>query len=52
MAGVPGEKLVEAHGAFYTAHCLQCRKMYTQDWIKSEYINIVYYTYETIALFK
>ena len=36
IAGVPGEKLVEAHGTFYTAHCLKCLKEYTQEWIKSK----------------
>ncbi|XP_028398493.1 NAD-dependent protein deacetylase sirtuin-2-like isoform X2 [Dendronephthya gigantea] len=36
IAGVPGEKLVEAHGTFHTAHCSQCRKEYTQEWIKDQ----------------
>lgn len=34
VAGIPGKKLVEAHGTFYSGHCLRCRKSYTQDWIK------------------
>ena len=34
MADVPGEKLVEAHGSFHSAHCLGCRKEYPHEWIK------------------
>lgn len=34
VAGVPDEKLVEAHGTFNKGHCLACRKSYTQDWMK------------------
>ena len=34
VAGIPGKKLVEAHGTFYSGHCLRCHKSYTQDWIK------------------
>ncbi|CAK1552338.1 unnamed protein product [Leptosia nina] len=33
-AGVPHEKLVEAHGTFFTSHCLECRKQYTLEFIK------------------
>ncbi|XP_032521164.2 NAD-dependent protein deacetylase sirtuin-2-like [Danaus plexippus] len=33
-AGIPGEKLVEAHGTFYTSHCIECRKEYPLDFIK------------------
>ena len=29
-AGISDEKLVEAHGAFNTGHCIDCRKKYTQ----------------------
>ncbi|XP_046848641.1 NAD-dependent protein deacetylase sirtuin-2-like isoform X2 [Xenia sp. Carnegie-2017] len=36
VAGIPGEKLVEAHGTFHEAHCLHCRKAYSQQWIKKE----------------
>jgi len=33
-AGISDEKLVEAHGAFHTGHCIDCRKEYSQAWIK------------------
>ncbi|XP_050293398.1 NAD-dependent protein deacetylase sirtuin-2 isoform X2 [Anthonomus grandis grandis] len=34
VAGIPEEKLVEAHGTFYTGHCLACREKYTLEWMK------------------
>lgn len=34
VAGIPEEKLVEAHGTFYTGHCLTCRAKYQLDWMK------------------
>lgn len=34
VAGIPSEKLVEAHGTFHTGHCLECRKEYTLEWMK------------------
>ncbi|CAH2094358.1 unnamed protein product [Euphydryas editha] len=34
-AGIPDDKLVEAHGTFYTSHCLECRKEYPLDYIKN-----------------
>lgn len=34
VAGVPADKVVEAHGTFYSSHCLACRKEYSMDWIK------------------
>ncbi|RVE47277.1 hypothetical protein evm_008074 [Chilo suppressalis] len=33
-ADLPDDKLVEAHGTFYTSHCLECRKEYTLDFVK------------------
>ncbi|KAJ8713878.1 hypothetical protein PYW08_007498 [Mythimna loreyi] len=33
-AGIPPEKLVEAHGTFYTSHCLDCRKEYDLEYVK------------------
>ncbi len=36
VAGVDGEKLVEAHGTFHTSHCVNCGESYTQDWIKGQ----------------
>ncbi|XP_076042724.1 NAD-dependent protein deacetylase sirtuin-2-like isoform X2 [Oratosquilla oratoria] len=36
VAGVPVEKMVEAHGTFRTSHCLSCQKSYDQDWMKDQ----------------
>ncbi|XP_046971240.1 NAD-dependent protein deacetylase sirtuin-2-like [Vanessa cardui] len=33
-AGIPEDKIVEAHGTFYTSHCLECRKEYSLQFIK------------------
>jgi len=37
VAGVSGERLVEAHGSFSLAHCVKCRQEYTCDFVK-EYV--------------
>jgi len=34
VAGVNEDKVVEAHGTFYTSHCLRCRKEYDLVWMK------------------
>ncbi|XP_023726162.1 NAD-dependent protein deacetylase sirtuin-2 isoform X3 [Cryptotermes secundus] len=34
VAGLPAEKIVEAHGTFHTSHCLECKHEYTVDWMK------------------
>ena len=34
VANISSEKIVEAHGAFHTGHCVTCRKEYSQEWIK------------------
>ncbi|RZC40179.1 SIR2 domain containing protein [Asbolus verrucosus] len=34
VAGIPETKIVEAHGTFYTGHCLKCRKEYSLEWMK------------------
>ncbi|GJQ78346.1 Sirt2 [Trypoxylus dichotomus] len=34
VAGIPDEKLIEAHGTFNEGHCLQCGKSYSQIWMK------------------
>lgn len=34
VAGIPEEMLVEAHGTFYTGHCLECRAKYELEWMK------------------
>lgn len=36
VAGIPQEKLVEAHGSFHTAHCLDCVKEYSHEWVRDE----------------
>ncbi|XP_066249787.1 NAD-dependent protein deacetylase sirtuin-2 [Euwallacea similis] len=39
VAGVPEEKLVEAHGTFYTGHCLECRAKYDLEWLRERIFN-------------
>jgi len=34
VAGVPEEKLIEAHGSFGMAHCIKCKMEYSSDNIK------------------
>jgi len=34
VAGVKEDKIVEAHGTFYTSHCMKCMKEYTLEWMK------------------
>lgn len=38
LAGVPDDKLIEAHGTFNTGHCInkRCRKKYSLEWMKSK----------------
>jgi NAD-dependent deacetylase sirtuin 2 len=38
VAGLEPQDLVEAHGTFYTSHCVNtsCRKEYTMGWMKGE----------------
>ncbi|KAI3354522.1 hypothetical protein L3Q82_019033, partial [Scortum barcoo] len=38
VAGLEGEDLIEAHGTFYTSHCVSfcCRKEYNLDWMKEK----------------
>lgn len=35
VAGVPAEKIVEAHGTLHTSHCinLECNKEYNREWM-------------------
>ncbi|KAK2561078.1 NAD-dependent protein deacetylase Sirt2 [Acropora cervicornis] len=35
VAGLPGNALIEAHGSFHTARCLDCGKEYPHEWVKS-----------------
>ncbi|XP_066282358.1 NAD-dependent protein deacetylase sirtuin-2-like isoform X2 [Branchiostoma lanceolatum] len=40
VAGVSAGAMIEAHGTFYTAHCLgECRKEFTQEWVKEKVFN-------------
>ncbi|KAL4708272.1 hypothetical protein ACJJTC_016321 [Scirpophaga incertulas] len=34
QADIPDDKIVEAHGTFYTSHCLDCRKEYALPYVK------------------
>lgn len=36
IAKISPELIVEAHGSFYTNHCLTCRQQYTKEWMKAE----------------
>lgn len=36
IAGIPEEKLVEAHGTFHTSHCVRCGEEYTLPWMKEK----------------
>lgn len=40
VAGIPGDKLVEAHGTFHTGKCLKCRKAYDLPWMKGNRLFI------------
>eukprot|EP01097_Dermamoeba_algensis_P007550 TRINITY_DN478_c0_g1_i6.p1 TRINITY_DN478_c0_g1~~TRINITY_DN478_c0_g1_i6.p1 ORF type:complete len:176 (-),score=31.52 TRINITY_DN478_c0_g1_i6:563-1090(-) len=34
LAGVPGDALVEAHGSFSDAHCIDCQKEHSFEFVK------------------
>ncbi|XP_053672053.1 NAD-dependent protein deacetylase sirtuin-2-like [Anopheles nili] len=36
IAGISEEKIVEAHGTFYTNHCLQCKTAYSLEFVKEK----------------
>lgn len=38
VAGLEGDDLIEAHGTFYTSHCVSfcCKKEYNLDWMKEK----------------
>lgn len=36
VAGIQDDALVEAHGSFHIAHCLDCKKEYPREWVKEE----------------
>lgn len=39
VAGLEGDNLIEAHGTFFTSHCVsfRCRKEYNLDWMKGAF---------------
>lgn len=39
LAGLPDEKLVEAHGSIHTSHCIECGKLYSMEWTKEYVLN-------------
>lgn len=38
LAGLPADKVVDAHGTFHTSHCINpsCRKLYTLEWMREK----------------
>ncbi|KAK2159435.1 hypothetical protein LSH36_153g01027 [Paralvinella palmiformis] len=36
VAGIDEDVIVEAHGTFHTGRCLECRHVYTQEWMKEK----------------
>jgi len=36
LAGIPPEKIIEAHGSFQSAYCTQCQETYDLRWLKRE----------------
>ena len=36
LAGLPEDKVVEAHGSYYTSHCMRCDKEYSFEWLEGE----------------
>jgi NAD+-dependent protein deacetylase sirtuin 2 len=36
IAGIEHEKLVEAHGTFFSNHCIDCNKEFSMEWAKKE----------------
>ena len=42
VAGVKEDKVVEAHGTFYTSHCMKCRKEYTLEWMKGTHSVVLF----------
>lgn len=39
VAGLPEDKIVEAHGTFFTSHCLDCKKEYPLEFVKGLFCN-------------
>lgn len=34
FAGIPDDKIIEAHGTFHTSHCLECGAEYSLEWMR------------------
>ena len=43
VAGLPQEKLVEAHGTFYTSRCLECKAPHEFEWMKGNFLKINFF---------
>ncbi|KAJ1768933.1 NAD-dependent protein deacetylase sirtuin-2 [Coemansia sp. RSA 1843] len=41
VAGLSPDRIVEAHGSFHTAHCIEgsCNKEHSQDWVKKKIMD-------------
>ena len=39
LAGVPEDKIVEAHGSFQNSYCTKCKKTFDLKWLKTEIFN-------------
>ena len=39
MAGVSEDMLIAAHGTFHTSHCITCKKLYTEKWMKGMFTH-------------
>ncbi|KAM7538478.1 hypothetical protein Aperf_G00000063040 [Anoplocephala perfoliata] len=39
LAGIPEEKIIEAHGSFHTGHCVECRTQYPFEFLKRYILN-------------
>lgn len=50
VAGLEGDDLIEAHGTFYTSHCVSfcCRKEYNLDWMKGAFAFIRLHMWEPL----
>lgn len=48
VAGLPADKVVEAHGTFRTSHCIACHKEYTQDWMKGMVIIMYHFSSQSL----
>lgn len=51
VAGVPAEKIVEAHGTLHTSHCinLECNKEYNREWMTG---TIVIFSFFNLVITK